>query len=79
MTTYKIQGIVILATCSDGKHREVQLDPAGAMSVKRTLLHVSHQKIRLYRDELAIVPAGESRFARAMKKLFSRNGSKPNE
>ncbi len=76
MSNYKIKGIVILAICTDGNHREVQLDPAGAMTVKRTVLHVSHQKLKLYRGELAIVPAENSSWiARKWKKLFGRQES----
>jgi hypothetical protein len=53
--TYKIQGMVIHCSCSDGKLREVAMTPVQANLVGKTLRHVSNGTITLYPTPVRVV------------------------
>jgi hypothetical protein len=54
-TKYKVNGLVLLCSCTDGRFREVSLSPAALVRVHRTLKHVSGGTIKLYSNTVRVV------------------------
>lgn len=72
-TDYKVNGLVLLCSCTDGRFREVALAPAVLVTVRRTLTHVSGGTIKLYGETVRVV-RDENPFRRFLRSLGRRFG-----